>query len=82
MKAVTKSNSHKPTKPSPAENKPSLKIFQDSATTNMKNLKQVKFLNVDEGQINQLVDAKPILEKTGQLAKEYLARKQTMNASV
>ncbi len=48
----------------------------------MKNLKQVKFLNVDEGQINQLVDAKPILEKTGQLAKEYLARKQTMNASV
>jgi hypothetical protein len=31
----------------------------------MKNLKQVKFLNADDGQINQLVDAKPILEKTG-----------------
>lgn len=82
MKAVAKSNLQKPNKPNPSENKPSLKIFQDSATSNMKNLKQVKFLNVDESQINQLVDAKPILEKTGQLAKEYLARKQTINASV
>ena len=52
MKAATKPNVHKPAKPSAAENKPSLKIFQDSATTNMKNLKQVKFLNVDENQIN------------------------------
>lgn len=48
----------------------------------MKNLKQVKFLSVDANQINQLVDAKPILEKTGQLAKEYLTRKQTIDASV
>jgi len=31
----------------------------------MKSLKQVKFLNVDDNQVNQLIDAKPILEKTG-----------------
>jgi hypothetical protein len=32
----------------------------------MKNLKQVKFLNAENNtQVNQLVDAKPVLEKTG-----------------
>ena len=52
-------------KTNPADNRPEVKLFEDAATKNMKQLKQVKFLYVDDNQINQLVDAKPILERTG-----------------
>ena len=77
----------------PAPGQPSLDLQQptiniisnDPATKNISKLRQVTFLQKDPSQpdhVNQSIDARGLEQRTGQMAQEYLKRRQNMTDQV